>query len=77
MRWMVMVLACAFLACEECSPEQTRCVGNAAEICNSNGQWEPLADCNEISGGGIWSCCADSSGSFNCRPDEECVGGDL
>ncbi|ADO70322.1 hypothetical protein [Stigmatella aurantiaca] len=32
-----------------CAPVSTRCAGNVAEICNGDGNWQVLADCDAVS----------------------------
>ena len=51
---LVSTLACGCIA--ECEPLDTRCDGNAAQICNSAGEWMTTMDCDALSPG-EWSCC--------------------
>lgn len=37
------------LAPDGCAPVSTRCAGNVAEICNGDGNWQVLADCDAVS----------------------------
>lgn len=78
---MAILAAVALLtmACEECDPSDTRCRGDIADICSSNGQWELMMDCAEVEGGGTpWTCCYDpETGDDNCMPAEACDGGEL
>ena len=41
-----------------CPTLATRCQGNAVEICDSDGQWRDVLDCDEVaaSSGGRWEC---------------------
>ena len=32
-----------------CTPAESRCTGQSAEICDSNGRWQTLADCDVVS----------------------------
>ncbi|WP_141621558.1 hypothetical protein [Myxococcus sp. AB036A] len=51
-----------------CAPVSTRCAGNVAEICNGDGNWQVLADCDAVS--------EHSSTAFTCAyVNEEGVAG--
>ncbi|RKI03386.1 hypothetical protein D7Y15_33105 [Corallococcus sp. AB030] len=51
-----------------CAPVSTRCAGNVAEICNGDGNWQVLADCDAVS--------ENSSASFSCAyVNEEGIAG--
>ena len=43
---------CVFVAhchiIRQCSPAATRCVGNTVQICDADGNWFELMDCNDI-----------------------------
>jgi len=52
-RWgfvLVLALAISGISCSVCTAEQTRCVGNVAEICDSRGHWRQMQDCDEVDG---------------------------
>ncbi|NOJ92305.1 hypothetical protein HMI51_05030 [Corallococcus coralloides] len=50
---LTSLLATALLtrcrAPDGCAPVSTRCAGNVAEICNGDGNWQVLADCDAVS----------------------------
>ncbi|MFP2956547.1 hypothetical protein ACLEPN_01630 [Myxococcus sp. 1LA] len=50
---LTSLLATALLtrcrAPDGCGPVSTRCAGNVAEICNGDGNWQVLADCDAVS----------------------------
>jgi hypothetical protein len=55
-----------------CTAGQTRCVGNSAQICLSNGQWREFENCSDVGqhSGGTWQC-----GSSSVDGGVSCVGG--
>ncbi|RJS14139.1 hypothetical protein DRW03_35445 [Corallococcus sp. H22C18031201] len=71
------LLATALLAhCKApdgCAPMATRCAGNTAEICNADGSWQVLADCDAVSNniGATFTCTyvneAEAAG-YTCMP---------
>ncbi|ATB45962.1 hypothetical protein [Corallococcus macrosporus] len=69
---LTSLLATALLtrcrAPDGCAPVSTRCAGNVAEICNGDGNWQVLADCDAVS--------EHSSAAFTCTyVNEEGVSG--
>lgn len=78
MRFIIVILVFVFMACDDCEYNETRCKVNVAEICSSGGEWETLANCDDVSdvNGNIWACCSDPEGGHNCFPEDECVGGE-
>lgn len=57
LRILICVLALACCRCgPECAPLATRCVDNAAEVCNSAGEWQVTLDCDDLPPG-EWECC--------------------
>lgn len=77
-----VALGCAMLAagCIRCPIGTTRCDGNGAVACLSNGTWRRYLDCDEVasrSDGGAWVCCnvqpADGGPpGAACLPASEC-----
>lgn len=51
----ILILVLATAACrtlavrDECPMGETRCDGEVAQICDANGQWQTLLDCNRVS----------------------------
>lgn len=47
MRVLVLLSLLVLAGCPTpvCDPTDTRCVGNVAEICTGEGQWETMLDC--------------------------------
>ncbi|CAM4540520.1 hypothetical protein [Myxococcus xanthus] len=69
---LTSLLATALLvrcrAPDGCAPVSTRCAGNVAQICNGDGNWQVLADCDAVS--------EHSSTAFTCSyVNEEGVAG--
>lgn len=69
---LTSLLATALLtrcrAPDGCAPVSTRCAGNVAQICNGDGNWQVLADCDSVS--------EHSSSAFTCTyVNEEGVAG--
>lgn len=54
--------ACLFavLACgcptPVCPTLATRCIENRVELCGSDGQWQTIVNCDEVTSGGEWAC---------------------
>jgi len=71
-------LIAAVLGCEpdpECTAETTQCSDNAAEICDADGLWLEIADCDETeSADGLpWTCCfVPDAGVHACLPADDC-----
>jgi hypothetical protein len=63
-------------ACEECTPDTTRCTGARVDICDADGQWQKLMDCDALYASVPFQCCADPEGGYNCLPEEECSNAD-
>lgn len=53
---ILVVLVTLLSACSVCTSEQTRCVGNVAEICDSRGHWRNFMDCDEVAGESPFTC---------------------
>lgn len=62
---VVMAFAVAVVGCSSppCSPGQTRCMGDSAQVCLANGQWREFESCSNIGqhSGGSWQCGASST----------------
>jgi hypothetical protein len=60
MRVFLCIAALGITACPRpvCSTLATRCDGEVAQICGSDGQWQRVADCDAVerTSGGEWSC---------------------
>lgn len=74
-------LICAALVagCVRCPVGTTKCDGNAAVACLSNGLWQRYLDCDQVaarSDGGAWVCCnvqpSDGQPGAACVPASEC-----
>ncbi len=65
-----------------CETKETRCNGALVEVCDSNGQWQRVMDCAEVTDpeGLAWSCCParerDAGVVHACLPAAECSGGE-
>lgn len=45
----------ALMGCDqECKPEESQCFGNSAELCDGDGEWYTVMDCDEL--GPNWDC---------------------
>jgi hypothetical protein len=46
-----------------CSPGETRCLADSAQVCLANGEWREFANCADVAGrsGGKWQCGASTS----------------
>jgi len=43
---------------DDCTPAETRCFNNRAQICGSDQRWRTFLDCEELGGQMIdWTCC--------------------
>ena len=70
-------------ASEQCTPLETRCQVNVAEICGGDQHWQAFEDCQQTSqqSGQLFSCCfqaGDDAGTpagHTCLPDNQCEGG--
>ena len=69
-----------------CRPTETRCLGNAVEVCDSTEHWARVMPCNEISSDlhEQWMCCEISieeqgqvSKEHTCLPTVECEKGGI
>lgn len=54
--YILVALAMLIQACSVCTAEQTRCVGNIAEICDSRGHWREMMNCDEVEGESAFTC---------------------
>ena len=76
-----IAMALRLLSCAECETNDTRCQGNVAQICDGDGDWAELMDCDEVVGEPEveWRCCGFESESYpeeilhGCLPAEDCV----
>lgn len=59
MRILPVLMVLLFAGCphDNCVPDTTRCFANQAQICNSATDWQLIADCTRVEGGGEWCCC--------------------
>jgi hypothetical protein len=59
-----------------CSPGQTRCVGDSAQVCLANGSWREFENCSDVAShsGGVWQCGASPSvdGGVSCVGNGYC-----
>lgn len=46
---------------DQCETEVTRCSENAVEICNADGDWDVVMECDDVwsADGAEWQCCID------------------
>lgn len=52
------VLLCGCLPpVDDCTPNETRCWINEAQICGSDQRWRTFLDCGTLGEGEVWSCC--------------------
>jgi hypothetical protein len=60
--WVALTLCilagCANNGNSPCSPGQTRCVGDSAQVCLASGQWREFESCSNVGqhSGGTWQC---------------------
>jgi hypothetical protein len=72
-------LSCSFSGCVDpvCSPGETRCLGNSAQVCLANGQWREFENCGDVGrhSGGTWQCSPSSSmdGGVSCSGGGFCA----
>jgi hypothetical protein len=76
---VALVLVLVAGGCVRCQPGTTKCDGNAAIACLSNGMWQRFLDCNQVTppgDGGAWVCCdvqqPASRAGATCLPAKEC-----
>lgn len=63
---LVLLFACTSGCGRECAiPADTRCDGEIAEVCDTDGHWQPFLDCTDI--GVDWVCAEVPTGS-TCLP---------
>ena len=74
-RWWLICVAALALSCPGgaavCEQLQTRCLDNAAQVCNSHGQWESVMDCDDVEGRDTSWLCGEDEGEHTCLPYEE------
>lgn len=63
----LLCLSCSDKA-EKCEEETSRCSGNSVQICNSDGVWETIMNCEEVSGEETFTCQQDTDGVHACLP---------
>ncbi|WP_328707275.1 hypothetical protein [Citreicoccus inhibens] len=77
------LLATALLArCKApdgCTSMATRCAGNVAQICNADGSWQVLADCDAVSNnsGSAFTCAYvndEDAAGYTCAPADSDAG---
>lgn len=60
----------------DCVTNKTKCEGNSARICNSQGHWIDFQNCDETAklSGGDWVCCAlpGEDSDVTCLPKDQC-----
>jgi hypothetical protein len=81
----ILLAALAVASCrptDGCTPAESRCTGQTAEVCDSNGRWQTLADCDRVSeqSGAAFVCGATSlpeggAPGYTCLPDSGIGGG--
>ena len=55
---VVLVLLSGCPMPDDCTPADTRCYLNNAQICGSDQRWRTFMNCNELGGEMIdWTCC--------------------
>ena len=73
----VLLLGCG----PECEPDETRCNGNVVEICDGDGIWCEVMNCDELNATYEdieWRCCTVDVEEWamedlhTCRPIEDC-----
>ncbi len=71
MALQVLVFALLSVACPQpvCEALQTRCAGNIAQVCNAQGQWQEVANCDTVTPG-EWQCTADEDVGHTCSREE-------
>ena len=54
----VLAVGCEPRRSQDCHPTTTRCVDNLVELCDAEGQWLVVADCDQLSrmSGTGWVC---------------------
>jgi hypothetical protein len=68
---VIVGLTLSLAACPQpvCESLQTRCEGNVAQVCDSRGQWQEVANCDEVTPG-AWRCAADEDVGHTCVREE-------
>jgi hypothetical protein len=64
-RSFLFALLLTMCGCTEiCTPGQTRCVNDSAQVCLANGQWREFERCPDVAkqSGGTWQCAPSSAG---------------
>jgi len=58
MKYLILaLLVWSLVSChDDCDPEDTRCSGNMAQICASDGDWQTVDNCSLVEPG-EWECC--------------------
>jgi hypothetical protein len=56
--FLSMVTACP-PAAATCTHLQTQCAANAAQVCDTHGQWETITDCAAVEGDSPFTCQVD------------------
>ena len=71
------LLFLAITGCEnECQPEEMRCRDNVVELCDANGDWQTVDDCNTTEPAELnWMCC-EEDGTLACIPADYCTEND-
>src|SRR5260370_7173375 len=77
-RSFLFALLLTMCGCTEiCTPGQTRCVNNSAQVCLANGQWREFERCPDVAkqSGGTWQCAASSAvdGGVTCLGSPFCT----
>lgn len=72
MKYFVILMLLFLVSChDDCNPESTRCQGDTVQICNSEGDWECVADCTTVEPN-LWECC-ENSFIYDGKPLTGCV----
>jgi hypothetical protein len=70
----ILMVMSVSAGCAVCTTEQTRCMGNVAEICDSRGQWRQLMDCDGVEGDSTFTCQStidEGAEAHTCLPEQE------
>lgn len=80
MKYFVILMFLFLISCrDECKAEESRCQGDLAQLCNSDGEWYDVIDCTTVSPN-LWECCLsavdyETEVLAGCVPIDSCDGG--
>jgi hypothetical protein len=61
LRLVALVIPVLLSGCpkpDDCTPNETRCYNNSAQICGTDQRWRTFMNCTELGGQMLdWSCC--------------------